>query len=85
MGDVGTGAYRELVSGWIKHNITVSRWTIDKESPPARTECTYLILYESAEDDDTERKISELRERLSQVLVSPDVKKELFMPPWWYA
>ncbi|ATY62561.1 antibiotic biosynthesis monooxygenase domain-containing [Cordyceps militaris] len=81
MGDVGTGACRELASGWIEHNAPVSRLIVDQENIPARTECIYLILYESAEDDDIERNSPELRERLGQVPVSTNVKKKFSISP----
>lgn len=81
MGGVGTGACREFASGWIEHTVPFSRLPIAEETIPARTECTYLILLESAEDEDVERHISELRERLGQVPVSPDVKKTFSISP----
>ncbi|OAQ97396.1 hypothetical protein LLEC1_05660 [Akanthomyces lecanii] len=79
--DVGTGACRELASGWIEHDVAVSRLTMDKAGMSARAECTYLMLYESAEAGAIEHNIMELREKLGQIPISSDVRKKLSLSP----
>ncbi|KAJ2979403.1 hypothetical protein NQ176_g3273 [Zarea fungicola] len=81
VGGFSTGACREFASGWIEHNVPYTRFPISEEDIPARTECTYLILYESAEDNDAERDISELRQRIGLVTLSPGVEKKFSISP----
>ncbi|KAJ3492445.1 hypothetical protein NLG97_g5390 [Lecanicillium saksenae] len=82
LSEVDMGACHELASGWIERDFPASRLPIAKEFIPARTESIYVIFFcESAEGDDIECKISELRERLDQAPVPLGVKKELSISP----
>lgn len=79
LGDVGKDACHGLVSGWIEHDFPASRLPIQEADLPIRTECIYIIFYESTEDDNVE--ISKLRELLDHVSASPDVKKKCNIGP----
>lgn len=78
---IAPGSRQPFASGWIEHTASASYYATEEDNAKVKTQCTYIMLFGSGDNEGCDSMIAELVENMSQIPLLTDVKKECVVKP----